>query len=244
MNCKMLTVVLSLSIGLVARPSGADLAGKTGSQRWGTALEGILELIGSGKLEKAQVKLADLIRDIVDHCDASKEARVALGLALAERAVLEQRLGDNEGARWSWQLALNIVPTLGNELAGTGKLAEFSAAFGAWQLPSSELCSSGVEGRPICNTETCKGFDAPKVIKRVTPQLTGSMLRGGGREALEVRVVVEADGSASSPRVLSGRWASLAYVTLAAMRQWRFEPAHVEGQAVASCFSTTFYFHR
>ncbi|HVF59649.1 MAG TPA: energy transducer TonB [Thermoanaerobaculia bacterium] len=86
------------------------------------------------------------------------------------------------------------------------------------------------------------GMTPPEVLSRVEPRYPASarMIRSEGTVVIEV--VVETDGSTGDVRVLRGISKALDEAAVAAIRQWRFRPARVEGTPVRAYHTVTVRF--
>ena len=86
------------------------------------------------------------------------------------------------------------------------------------------------------------GMTPPEVVSRVEPRYPASarMIRSEGTVVVEV--VVETDGSTGDVRILRGISKALDEAAVAAIRQWRFRPARVEGNPVRAYHTVTVRF--
>jgi periplasmic protein TonB len=86
------------------------------------------------------------------------------------------------------------------------------------------------------------GMTPPEVVSRVEPRYPASarMIRSEGTVVIEV--VVETDGRTGDVRVLRGISKALDEAAVAAIRQWRFRPARVEGNPVRAYHTVTVRF--
>jgi TonB family protein len=79
----------------------------------------------------------------------------------------------------------------------------------------------------------------PKVLHMVQPKYTSEALREKIQGQVIVQLIVDAEGAVSNARIIEGLSPDLDEQALAAVRQWRFEPGTLDGQAVrVACFAT------
>ena len=76
----------------------------------------------------------------------------------------------------------------------------------------------------------------PKLVHPVTPEYPGEHLRDRVEGTATVRLTVEATGAVSNVHVVSESHPGFGAATVAAVKQWRFEPARKGGQPVACTF--------
>lgn len=79
----------------------------------------------------------------------------------------------------------------------------------------------------------------PRALEKVAPSYTEDARKSRIQGVVIVQTVIESDGSLSRIRVLKGLHPSLDKATVEAIRQWRFEPATLEGEPVAVHYNLT-----
>lgn len=79
-----------------------------------------------------------------------------------------------------------------------------------------------------------QGNSWPRVIREIKPRYTAEGMRAKLQGTVHMEVVVLADGTVGSARVIKGLGFGLDESALAAARYWLFEPAKVDGKPVAS----------
>jgi protein TonB len=80
--------------------------------------------------------------------------------------------------------------------------------------------------------ETGKDVAAPRLRKEVKPQYTASAMSRRVTGDVELEAIVETDGSVGPVRVTKSLDDDLDWQAVKAVREWRFEPAVVNGRAV------------
>ena len=76
------------------------------------------------------------------------------------------------------------------------------------------------------------GITAPRLLREVKAEYTDEARRRGLTGDVLLEIVVRRDGSVGDVSVLQGRGAGLDQRAVAAVRQWRFEPARLRGTPV------------
>ena len=76
------------------------------------------------------------------------------------------------------------------------------------------------------------GIDAPRLLREVKAEYTDEARRRGVTGDVVLEIVVRRDGSVGDVSVLQGLGAGLDQRAIAAVRQWRFNPARLRGAAV------------
>jgi len=155
----------------------------------------------------------------------------ALGLdeALARLALAEAGLGRAEDALWHWREALNLTP-------GVLSAAEL-AAFGApgALLAAHPLRRAGEAPAGLAVRRASEAGVTPP--RKVAGELPDPAAVRGGQPGVppsaRIEVVVDAEGRAREPVVVSGRRADLVVRALESLRGFRFAPATAGGAAVA-----------
>jgi TonB family protein len=98
-------------------------------------------------------------------------------------------------------------------------------------------------GRPLLEKPLAKDFEPPKVLERVEPQYPpeARAARVGGMVVLETRI--HEDGTVGEVRVVRPLGYGLDEAAIAAVKQWKFQPAREHGQPVSVAFTITFNFN-
>lgn len=228
------------------------------AEQWQNRLREVGELLEQEKWNRARRKASNLCEEMSERVIGGFEAH--RGSCLALRAVARMATGEEEDARWDWELAQQLWDTLGPEfVAGFGEVgarlnavAESGAAGDAADqaFPADDPYGSGEphqENLPaICTMPLCAGekVQPPNLIKKVEPDYPHGARVGQKEDFVIVMVVVGTDGRPRHPRILkTSPAATLTYRALEALRQWRFEPARVGGRAVDVFYSLTVNFN-
>ena len=98
---------------------------------------------------------------------------------------------------------------------------------------SGELCASEVRP-PVLSSEENPEIVAPTVIRRVEPQLPGSLF---GRSAIaSVETIIGIDGIPANICIVSGD-REYGRALAAALQQWRFKPGTLNGEPIPVKFT-------
>jgi protein TonB len=105
---------------------------------------------------------------------------------------------------------------------GTGNGAGLGSGIG-------EGAGGGTGGGPF---RPGSGIDPPRLLREVKAQYTEDARRRGITGDVELEIVIRRDGTVGDVTIRKGLGAGLDDRAVAAVRQWRFSPAHRQGEAV------------
>ena len=197
--------------------------------RWAADLDATAAFLKAGRYGRAVPRLKRLADEMVQLLGPGTGAARVLAATISQRALAEAGLGNLDDALWYWHVAIGIDPRfLQADLSEFGEPGRYLQAN---SLPPRELELIGPPDPFI---------EPPKIRKR--PRLVYPV----GAKYFEVQgqlvveVVLGVDGRPRYPRVLQPLPApTLTFVALDAVRQWRFEPARLRGQAVDVYYTLT-----
>jgi TonB family protein len=111
--------------------------------------------------------------------------------------------------------------------------------------PASDSAASPapVPARPVYSTRDA-GVTAPRALRRIAPKYPDEAIAQRLQGGVLLRCVVEADGAVSGVEVVRSIDPSgaLDREAIAALQQWQFEPARLNGQPVAVSLNVPFNF--
>ena len=190
------------------------------------------EELKKGNYDRA-LKIDDrLIDDMVDNLGPGDEETKWFAVALLHKAFALRGLGHDDEALWFWHMALNIRPGLAEaDMSMFGAPAEFLKQH-PLQLP--DLPHAGFSKSTV---------QAPKPVKRVEPRYPYAARYFHVSGIVILESVIDKNGDVRDVNVLKALPAgTISYAAMQAVRQWKFEPAKLEGKPVDVLFNLTINF--
>jgi len=234
----LLVLSLYLSLGIL----GTNLEGQDLSQKWRAGLKKVDQELRAGQWAAAEKGSSKLSREILEEAGLGEGAAYSLAVVTAFQAIAEAGLGRSDDAAWHWDVALNLFP----DLAKTD-LAPYGDAVAALKgrtlrSPDTPRLPHGWTGDPP--VQAGPEIERPKVIANPRPRYPKALERMGTQGQVVVSVVIGTDGKTYYPLVHSAQdgGPAMRYVALATLREWRFEPARLEGKPVPVYYSLTVNF--
>lgn len=171
-----------------------------------------------------------LIDDMVNRLGPGDAESKWFSVAVAHKAMALAGLHRDDDAIWYWHAAVNLYPSIAqSDMSMFGAPAEFLK-----QHPLKER----VDVTPV---RSAQGIQPPKTIKRVEPLYPASarMFRVSGIAILEC--VIDKSGAVRDIYLRRGLPApTMTYCAMEALRQWKFEPATLDGKPIDVLFNLTF----
>ncbi len=184
--------------------------------------------------------------EIVDLAGTGESPAYSLAVAAVFRAIAEAGLGHQDDAEWLWDSALNLFPDIAKtSVAPYGPAAAElrKRTLRTVGFDSDPALRPGGEGEVVLNPRG-KNIAPPRIIRQPKPDYPKALrlLESGG--AVVVSSIIGSDGRPRQPVVLDahGGGPALKYVALDTLRQWRFEPAKLDGKPVAVYYVLTVNF--
>jgi len=201
------------------------------AQNWRGMLRSTEESLRDGDYFRARKTTIKLINSMMDNLNTGDGAMYTFGLTVAYRAVAEAGLKNYDEADWYWHVAQSLYRTKLD-------LKQYGDA-GVWLANRNEELTpmaSAMEGDPSSRQD-------PVCISRRDPKYPiGAAINKVG-EPVTVRVTIESDGSVHHPRLVSSvSCPTLLYAATEAVKDWRFQPAMIDGKAAAMEFDLTVNF--
>jgi TonB family protein len=211
----------------VTAPTGAV----TNRKQWNEGLQETLAHLRTQEWAPARERARWVLAAMTEDMAPGDAADRSIGLMLMLRALAEAGLGDETKSAWDWQLAQQFDPRL-----ETRDLAEFGAAGAV--LDRHRLRNDPV-GEALEITAG-SGISPPEKIEAKQPVWPMAMRQLGIQGTIEIRLVVNEDGSLSHPRIERRiPAATMVLATAEAMSGWRFRPARLEGRPVRVQYKLT-----
>lgn len=225
-----------LLAALLLAPLGAGAA--HGPHTWNQRMKKSEALLQSGDYAAAY-EITALLHDEIGRSLVDGPA-TALGGVLALHALAAAGTGRADDAVWYWHLAESLKPSLETtDLSGYGAAGEF---FTARCLPSGiEADGCEVPGRDDGEEAGTSGavrrtddpeVTPPKKLSAPGPQYSPEARKAGVEGTVVIQAVIARDGTVRKAAILKSDYPCLGYLVSQALRQWRFEPARLDGKPV------------
>ena len=200
------------------------------AERWAATLATTSAQLKKEQYDEALPALKRLSAQMCDILGPGKAAAEVFGIVIVERAIAEAGLGNVDDALWYWQTAKALYPNIAeSDLSAFGEAGAFLKTHRA---PALEV---------LANPELLSGeILPPRPKKRFPPKFPNGARVFRVEGELVVEVIIGSDGVPRWPRVLQPLPApTLSYVALEAVRQWRFEPATLNGKPIDVYYNLT-----
>ena len=202
--------------------------------RWGETLTEIEALILDRQYEQAVLKVADLEEDMLGHIVDGPRVEETLAKVAALYALALAGTGESHHAAWKWHMAMVFHPPYREFQLGTQGPAGIELARALAESQRSEERAGSKQELIV----------EPRMIKKEHPRFPQSQ-RYGRPVLVAIEVVIGKDGVPRDPRITnSSHKPILVYLTLDALRQWRFSPAEDEHGPIAVVYPLTVKFKR
>ena len=207
---------------LVALTCGSAFAGDP----WTARIEESATANRAGDYNRSAKIMDTTLADMVQRLGGGAAPNQLFAAALVQKALASAGLGDLDEALWHFHVAAEISPeVMKSDLAAFGAPGEFLTRHAARQFAVTPTTS------------------VPRVIHQVTPKFPAGASRFGITGDLVVEIVVDPSGQPTLPRIVHALPSpALSFVALEALRQWRFQPATNNGQAVPAVFDLTVHY--
>ena len=226
---------------LLAGWSPGHAAAGSLADRWLSGLKEIDQLLRSQQWQAAAEQSQKIADQIVT--TGGPDANVAYTLAVVSvfRALAEKGRGDSDAATWYCDVALALVPEIGKtDLKPYGNLgAEIKEEL----LRSQSSLKSPVETGKTAE-ERRRDVSRPVIRHQVKPVYPAGLSQMGMAGRVVAETIIDVDGRLKRCRVLErqGGGPAMTYAALDALRQWRFDPARLDGQPVKVYYVLTVNF--
>jgi len=172
-----------------------------------------------------------LIRDMLNELGPGDAEAKWFSVAVLHRALALAGLHRDDDAIWYWHVALNLYPAIEqSDMSMFGAPAAF--------LKRHPLVAEPPDRRPVSMDE-----HPPKAVKRTEPLYPLGMRVFHETGIVILRCVIDESGNVRDVELKKGLpGATLSYAAMEALRQWKFEPATVDGKPVPVVFNLTINF--
>jgi hypothetical protein len=187
------------------------------AQNWRDELKMVENDLRSQHYEHARKWSIKVINSMTDHLGTGRDATYSLALTVAYRAMAEQGLQKPEEAHWYWHVATDLYPPFADkDWSAFGEVGEWFSAQKAVDKIADDLPDA-------------------VLLKKLQPKCPLSAVQGGYYQPVTVAALIDADGTARCPKIVSQAPApTLAYAALEALKQWQFQPVAAKYQVTVN----------
>lgn len=215
--------------------------------RYRDAVAAIRRELDSGREARAQRQVRQALDDLIEIGPADPDPAI-LGRLLMFEALAAAARDLPDTTAWTWSLARSIDPSLADENLRRWRQAGRRLATLVQRPPGDDgdvisSDSAAGDGSPSLNLFTPPVGVAvvlPQQQKRPEPRFPPSLRGRGIRGPVILQVVIDRRGRPRDPLVRESPHPLLSYATAEAVREWRFEPATVDGQRVEVIYEIRF----
>ena len=175
-----------------------------------------------------------LIRDMLDELGPGDVESKWFSVAVTHRALALAGLHRDDDAIWYWHVALNLYPAIEqSDMSMFGAPAEFLKKHPLAE-PDAPHVVPGVPRSDI---------HPPKTTKRIEPLYPRGMRAFHQTGIVILECVLDEHGDVRDVQLKKGLpGATLSYSAMEALRQWKFEPATIDGKPITVIFNLTINF--
>lgn len=203
------------------------------AQNWRGLLDSTADDLQAQRYARARRTSIKLINSMMDNLNTGQSATYTMGLTVAYRAVAEAGMGNFDEADWYRHVALAMHPQVVQlDVTPFGGAGAWFSAREADAEPPSMASASDLSSRqdPVCTYKKMPKYPLGAVLGKVSAPVI-------------VRVLIDSDGTVRHPTVVTQALApTLIYAATEAVKQWRFQPAMLDGRACPAEFDLTVYF--
>jgi TonB family protein len=217
--------------------------------KWLAALKETDQMLRAHQWEAAAKQGRKAGEEIVDLAGAGDSPAYSLAVVDVFRAIAEAELGHQEDAEWLWESALNLFPDVAKtDLSPYGKKALELRRL-TLRDPNRKMerqlldRMQGKDGEEVFSPAD-ESMEPPRIVHEARPDYPKALRLLLSQGKVVVSSVIGKDGRPRQPVIVDsqGGGASMRYVALDTVRQWRFEPAKRDGQPVAVYYVLTINF--
>jgi TonB family protein len=207
---------------------------QTPAAAWKAGLREVDEKLRAKKWEEAEKQARKMGYAVIREAGTGEGAAYSLAVVSAFRAIAEAGLGREEDAAWHWDMALNLFPDISK--TKVSPYGPEAVELQARRLRTFEPAPAGQQMREVEGgkwlAEEGAEIIAPKPVKYPYPNFPEGLRQLRTPGLLTLEIIIGPDGRPRNPVVLglSGGGPAMKYVALDALREWRFEPAQINGK--------------
>lgn len=156
------------------------------------------------------------------------QARYTVAVIASFRALAAAGLGDTKNSEWFWSAARSLFP----QFAGSNLAVYGDAGRAVMKIDTGGDCA-------VPEIPAGPNVKPPKPNHTEFPRYPQHALETGIVGLIKVAMIVDPQGKPRCPRVLEGGdEVPLAWLVLQGLHEWTFEPATLDGKAIAAPFVT------
>ena len=206
---------------------------------WRDGLKEVDQKLRAQKWESAAKQGRKVAYAIADTAGTGEDASYSLAVASVFRAIAEGGMGHAEDAAWHWDTALNLFPGVAKtKVDDYGPIAAELRKRTLREPEPDEVLNqvlklAGQKGS--LNADPSRNVTPPRIVKQPSPEFPEALRLLSADGLVVVSTIIGEDGRPRDPRVLTLRngGPAMKYAALDSLRQWRFEPAKLDGHPVA-----------
>ncbi len=199
------------------RPEVAD--------RWRQTLEESDRLLAGGEWKRVRKAATRLLTEMSGRIESGEAAAAYLATAAAQRAIAQAGLGNERDASWDWEMAVGLNPRF-------AELALDDYGEGGVRLDRIRETPASWDPRPPGAT-----VQPPRRSRSPHPRYPYAKKVACLEDAIVINAIIDRDGLLQQPRPASTDDSVLSFAAMDAMRDWRFEPARLDGRPIAVLYS-------
>lgn len=210
---------------------------------WRSGLKEVDQKLRDQDWKAAAKRGRKVAHDIVETAGTGEGASYSLAVVSAFRAIAAAGMGEAEEAAWHWDTALNLFPDISKtQVAPYGPVAAELQKRTLRPRDPDEVLDNALRRtvgpmQPLTVSlgDRDKVVTPPRIVKQPKPDFPTALSIMGTNGVAVVSAIIGEDGRPRQPLVLDlqGGGPAMKYVALDSLREWRFEPARLEGRPVA-----------
>ncbi len=232
----ILVSVLSFPATLPAQTKQTQKRNAMVVDRWIDSLEKADRMLEQGKWKKAKWTANRLLSEMCDRIQSGSGTENLLASAVFIRAVAEAGLGDERSAHWDF-LAAQTLDAQFSKMRFE-RYGPSASVLESWRV-SSEENPWGKDEIPDADSALSDRIQPPKKIHSPKPKYPFGKQFGCIEGPIQVQVVIDEQGFPTWPKLLTTQDPILGFAAIDALREWRFQPAQLDGKPVKVFYNLT-----
>lgn len=206
--------------------------------RWLGLLEDSEQALEAGEWKKAKRNTDRVLAQMRERIEGGDQVEKLLGTASLLRAVAEAGLGNEEAAVWDFVAAQTLVPAFSE--MDLGRFGDAAAVLDPWRLtvgkPKMELALARWDDEGAGED----GILPPRKLRAPVPEYPYAKDQACIEGLVTLQTLIDEKGLPKVARIVRTPDPLLAFVSLEALRDWRFEPASKGGEPVSVYYDLLF----